>query len=153
MAESVFALGIATNIIQFIDFGSKVTSTSFQMRTSHSANTQKNQELELFTLSLHKISDNLTINLDSEPEQRRTPNQVQIQQLAAQCKDACHELSLALDQLRGRDQPGKRQSFFIALSLYGTRKRLRNCKEESSNSGNNSSCRCLFLSGRTVPLA
>ena len=46
MAEAILAFGVAANVIQFVDFRSKILSEGYQLHNSKENASQKNQELE-----------------------------------------------------------------------------------------------------------
>ncbi|KAL8784506.1 MAG: hypothetical protein Q9195_009016 [Heterodermia aff. obscurata] len=103
MAEHLLAFGIAANIIQFIDFSSKLFSTAYQIHESRNTITHKNQELETITNDLRKITGDLdgTLNKDHTGQHLSlSPNDLQLQQLATQCRSVCVELSEAVEKLK-----------------------------------------------------
>ena len=116
MAESILAFGIALNIVQFVDFSCRVLSTGYQMYKSSSTVFQENQDLEVVTIDLHKVTDNIDTALQqARLEKSPSPNDLQLQQLAEQCRAVCGELLTALEQLKTHGQLGKWNIFRAAL--------------------------------------
>ena len=122
MAEALAALGVAANIVQFIDFGGKILSESYRLHKSKRGNSGKNEELESVALDLQKLHDELQCP-DNERYQTPTPNDIQLQRLAEQCRDVCLELLAALEKMKSVDSPGKWRSFRVALeTVWGESK-------------------------------
>ena len=122
MAEAVAALGVAANVVQFIDFSGRILSESHRLHRSKKVNPGKNEELESIALDLQKIYDELQYP-QNEMSQAPTPNDIQLQRLAEQCRGVCLELLAGLEKLKIVDPPGKWRSFRVALkTVWGESK-------------------------------
>ena len=114
MAEALAALGLAANIVQFIDFGGRILSEGYRLHKSK-VSPSKNEELESIALDLKKLHNELQ-SPESEISQAPTPNDIQLQRLAEQCRDVCLELLAALEKMKSVDPSGKWRSFRVALT-------------------------------------
>jgi hypothetical protein len=54
MAEALAAIGLASNIIQFVEFASKLIATSAEIRSNATANIQENHEIDVVTRDLQQ---------------------------------------------------------------------------------------------------
>jgi hypothetical protein len=60
--DPLSAIGLASAIIQFVDFGSKILVTGYETYHSVHGTTNDNIELESLTRSLYKFQEQLTIS-------------------------------------------------------------------------------------------
>jgi hypothetical protein len=60
--DPLSAIGLASAIIQFVDFGSKILVTGYETYHSVHGTTNENIELESLTRSLYKFQEQLTIS-------------------------------------------------------------------------------------------
>lgn len=134
--ESLAALGLASNIVQFVDFGCRLFSQSKELYRS--SNGLKNEAVELknITRSLGRLSNDLMVghsfkiqpstydpdaeledNLPIEPtnasEKRR--DEVDLMLIAKDCKQIADELSDALNQLKVKGTGKKWRCFRVTL--------------------------------------
>ena len=114
MAEALAALGVAANIVQFIDFGCKILSEGSRLHKYKGVSPSKNAELESIALDLQKLHKELQYP-ENETYQAPTPNDIQLHRLAEQCRGVCLELLAALEKMKIADPPGKWRSFRVAL--------------------------------------
>jgi len=122
MAQGLLAFGAPANIIQFVDFSSKILSTGYRIHKSSRSSTQESQELEHVTIDLKKVTDDLDSAIQ---EDYASTNDSQLQQLAESCKTICVELLKALEQLHGDGKPQKWQSFRTALKTVWSEGRIQ----------------------------
>lgn len=111
--ESVAALSLASSIVQFLDFGGKLFSTTKELYTSTTGLLADNVELETIASSLSHLSEDLA-NTHSK-NIRPSPTDTDLANLAQDCKKIADELLAALDQLRLRGSGTKWQCFRVAL--------------------------------------
>ena len=115
--ESLAALGLASNAIQFVDFTSKLISTAHSLYISTTGTTAENAELEVVTKHIRALADNTypqtvavpgsntAINSQSSPAS--APDA--LQDLARQCREVADELLtlLASFGVQGRHRTWK----------------------------------------------
>ena len=125
MAEAFVALGVATNVVQFLDFSGRILSEGYRLHKSKRASPSKNEELESIALDLQKLSGELQCPED-ETRQSPTPNDIQLQRLAEQCRAVCLELLAALEKIKIADPPSKWKSFRVALNTVWGESKIKN---------------------------
>ena len=128
MAEALAAFSIAANVVQFIDFSGKILSEGYRLHKSTRVGPSKNEELEIIALDLHKLRDELQ-SQQEEKGQTLTPNDIQLQRLANQCRGICLELLGALETLKVVDKLGKWESFRAALKTVWAESKIKSLQD------------------------
>ena len=123
MAEALVALGVAANVVQFIDFGGRILSEGYRLQKCKGVSPSKNEELESIALDLQKLHDELQCP-ENKTYQAPTPNDIQLQRLAEQCRDVCLELLAALEKMKTVES-GKWRSFRVALKTVWGESRIK----------------------------
>ena len=135
MAESLTALGLASNIVQFLDFGYRLFCQSKELYESSQSLVNEAVELETIACSLRRLSTGLVVerpfelrpwsedvNIDLELNEplftSTSQHEADLVLIARDCKQIAGELLNALDQLRIKGSRSKWQCF------RGTRRRL-----------------------------
>lgn len=85
--EALAAIGLATNIITFIDFSFKLINGSHKLRNSASGLTPENSRLGTVVDDLKAITDRLVSDLPGQTENER-----ELCQLAKDCRALSGEL-------------------------------------------------------------
>ena len=116
MLDPLTAIGLASNIVQFVDFGAKILSTSRELHQSESGATVKNLEIEAMTLHLTGLVGQLSKHsLDSTSFQRRkeqSPAEKSLRGLAEICESIARELIKTLGSIK------KEKSGHAWISVY-----------------------------------
>jgi hypothetical protein len=116
MAEAVLAFGIAANIVQFVEFSSKVFSTGYRLGDSGYGGVKTNQSVETIATDLRQVTRALEDSLQQQDcKQLLTQNELDLLNLAGKCKDVTSELFIALGRLKIQGKPGKWNTFRAAL--------------------------------------
>ena len=107
--DPVTALGLASNIVQFVDFSWKLLSGTIDLYGSETGALADHDVLELISSDLIKLNDALldpsyTVHV-SDP----------IRDLAGQCKAVAQELFRILEKIKVVGSPNKWKSFVQAL--------------------------------------
>lgn len=116
--EAFAALGLASNIIQFVDFSCKLFSTSQEIYSSASGASSRVTDASAIAGTLHELSGRLlarpqgTIGAASPTG---TGDAV-LFQLATNCRNAAVEIISLLDTIRAHSPHSKWGSFKAALS-------------------------------------
>ena len=138
--EGIAALGVASNIVQFVEFGCRLFSESKELYRSSNGQANEAAELEKITRSLGRLSDNLIVEhslwkqppsndfniefeerleniLPIQPANARTEycDETDLVLIATDCKKVAVELSEALNQLRVTNSRKKWQCFRVTL--------------------------------------
>ena len=134
--EGLAALGCASNIVQFVEFGCRLFSQSKELYRSSSGLLDEAVELDNITQSLSRLSDNLIVK--HKPLSHRSDielgdgvehvppiqpanamgiddGEINLVLIAKDCKNVAHELSEALEQLRVESPSKKWQCFRVTL--------------------------------------
>ncbi len=138
--EGFAALGVASNIVQFVEFGCRLFSHSKELYRSSSGLANEAVELENITRSLVHLSDRLVVENagwnqpplhDSgiEPEDDsdvdlEDDGEADLTLIARNGKKIADELSDALNQLRVKDSGKKWQCFRMALKRVWKPKKI-----------------------------
>ena len=93
------ALGLAGNVVQFVDFGTKLFSEAAELYRSVDGTLQVNAQLEAITEDLSSISNELG-NASSYEGQPLSADVKNLMNLALSCKDLADELLLVLTKLK-----------------------------------------------------
>ena len=132
MADPITVFGLAANVVQFLDFGRKVFSTTRQIYY-HGVSEQGHIDLDLIAKDLNGIAKGLGTSAKQPRENEQlTGNEVSIQQLAAQCQSICSEISESIEKLRARPEGAKRQkwkSFSAAIVTVWKKDRVQDLQK------------------------
>ena len=122
--ESIAALNLAGNIVQFIDFGCRLFSKSRELYKSSDGVLAENVELEIIATSLSTLSKGLT---DGSPQAcLRTPDYYSLVLLAERCKGIADELLGVLEKLKVRNSQKRWQCLRVALKRIWKSEDIKN---------------------------
>ena len=111
--ESLAALGVAANIIQFVEFGCKLFSESRELYKASDRLVEESAELEIISKALKRLSDDLiAIPSSTTPQSQAEAN---LLPLAKRCQAIADELLVAVNKLQANGGKGKWQCFRSAL--------------------------------------
>ncbi|KAK0513341.1 hypothetical protein JMJ35_004327 [Cladonia borealis] len=111
--ESLAALGLAANIIQFVEFGCKLFSESRELYKASDRLVEESVELEIISKALKRLSDDLiAIPSSTMPQSQAEAN---LLPLAKRCQAIADELLVAVNKLQANGGKGKWQCFRSAL--------------------------------------
>ncbi|KAF2793356.1 hypothetical protein K505DRAFT_337878 [Melanomma pulvis-pyrius CBS 109.77] len=109
--EALAAVGLASNILQFIDFGCNLLAETRQIHSSTSGASDKNIELEQTAEKLIHLSASIsTIGLN-----RASALELRLRNMEAEIVKIANELLGAIDKIKLQTQHGKLRSFVHAL--------------------------------------
>lgn len=111
--ESLAALGIAANIIQFVEFGCKLFSKSRALYKASDKRVEESVELEIISKTLKRLSNELIAIPSSTMSQSQ--DEAHLLPLVKRCQAIADELLVALDELQVNGGQGKWQCFRSAL--------------------------------------
>lgn len=144
--EGIAALGLASNIVQFVDFGCRLFSQSKELYRSSNGLADEAVELENIAQSLSRLSTNLMLEhpFSSQPssddidiqfqptnELEKYSDETDLTLIATECKKVADELSEAVNQVRvknprGKDSGKKWQCFRVTLTRIWKPERIDN---------------------------
>jgi hypothetical protein len=96
--DPLSALGLAAAVFQFVDFGSKIIHTTYNIHQSANGATQDNLELAELTKTLHNFQTRLAT--PQKASKGNDTDQKALMKLAARCRDIAADLLKLLDDLK-----------------------------------------------------
>jgi seryl-tRNA synthetase len=120
--DPLSALGLAANIVQFVDFGSKLLSGAYELRNSPNGQLEEHAELETITKSLLTTSDNFKASVSKRGAACLSSNEKGLQTLCEECKNLAEQLLSALSKLKGNKT--KLKSIEQSLKIIWGRERI-----------------------------
>ena len=109
MLDPITAIGLAGNIVQFVDFSWSLLCESKKLYDSGTGVSAENEDLEIISSDLLRLSDALTAPSSTGAMPLET------MKLVSQCKEVAHELLAVLDDIREKGPRKRRKSFVAAL--------------------------------------
>ena len=98
MAETLAALSLAGNIVQFIDFGCRLFAKSQELHRSATGVAAEDDQLAIIARSLRRFSQDLEVTSPSDGGQ--SSQAFDLEGLVDECKRVANDLLGALDQLK-----------------------------------------------------
>ncbi|KAI1413392.1 hypothetical protein F5Y13DRAFT_198678 [Hypoxylon sp. FL1857] len=125
--EALAVVGLASNILQFIEYGYKVIVVAKELHESGQDATQSNETTAFLTREMRELSLRVMNDL---PESDLTDDEKALSQLAQQCSQLSNKLLVLLDSLKVKGQRRKRDvvtAVFRNIRKRGEREQLRAC--------------------------
>ena len=131
--ESLAALSLAGNIVQFVDFGCRLFSKSRELYKSSDGVLAENAELENIANSLTALSKGLRV--ESSQAERESTDYTNLKALAKDCGNIATELLEALRELKVKDPHKKLECFRTALKRIWRSEKIEKISERLDRSG------------------
>ncbi|KAL2060353.1 hypothetical protein VTL71DRAFT_9748 [Oculimacula yallundae] len=136
--EGLAAFGIVVNVIQLVDFTSKLVAGGHEIYKSADGQLVEHSEIQKITVRLSTASKKVADDLSSLKSKRSlTSSEQELVQLGHECVEIATELHDALEKLKVGGKVGKRQSFRQALltvwhkdKIEGLEKRLDRFRQQ-----------------------
>jgi hypothetical protein len=118
--DPLSAIGLAVNILAFIDFGFKVVSTAKKIHDSGTGVTREDEARQIAATQMQVIASKLVLC----PNSQLDAPQMALCQLAGECHTLCQRILALYDKIKPKDAQSKRQSVRAALKrkIYETEK-------------------------------
>lgn len=110
--EAVAAVGLAGNIVQFVEFGCKLLSTSNQIRTSRQGLADDYTTIQIITTDLRELCTALTTSIT---QSSLVTQDRHIAPLGAQCLQIAEQLLSAVARLKPKKGNSRWNCFRAAL--------------------------------------
>ena len=130
--ESLAALSLAGNIVQFVDFGCRLFSKSRELYGSSDGVLAENAELENVANSLTALSKGLRV--ESSQAQPESIDYTNLKALAKDCEKIATELLEALRELKVKNHHEKLQCFRTALKRIWRSEKIENISKRLDRS-------------------
>jgi NACHT NTPase-like protein len=122
--EAFAALSLASSIVQFVDFASKVVAQSSKIYKSKSGAAEEVLNLQVVNQNLEELVKGLQV--DFEPS---SPVDEGISELARLCTAEASKFSDVLSRLAGDPDKGKLQSLKQAFATIWKKERIDECRK------------------------
>jgi len=134
--EALATVGLAGNIVQFIDFSCKLFDQARTIHNSPSGASRYAQDLETITSSLRSLSENLrkipqsqSRNATSKPRQEGAALK-ELKELAKGCESVANELITVLQSVRTKNPASKWSSFRASLASMWKEQKINAIKDQ-----------------------
>lgn len=126
MLDPFSALGLASNIVQFVDFGGKLLSKSQELYSSVDGSTAKHKQLESLYENLQHLSQKLNASAQgTNGSVRRSQEEEALVEVAKSCTETVDELLSIIRKLKVTNGPHKKwHSFRQALKSVWRQERI-----------------------------
>jgi len=121
MLDPLTAIGLASAIVQFVDFSSRLVSETKELYHSTEGNSTKNEELQAVTEDLRELCKTLNSAQGRAPGIEPSTDELALLELSGSCNFVADELIAVLEKLRVKSAHEKWGSFKMALK--GARKK------------------------------
>lgn len=139
--EALAAVGLASSIVQFVDFATKIISKGYQYQRSVDGVLDENVELQAIADNLDQLSKGLVTSTEkTSPSARRNQNSKEneaLKAVAIECQKIANDLGTAVDRLKMTGKRTRWKSFRQALKsqwkkeeIEATLRRLRLARED-----------------------
>lgn len=118
--EPLLAVGLAGNVVQFLDFSCKLFSESRKVYRAGVGKTESTREISEVTANLRQLSENLLSNSHG----RSLAQDYDLQSIASSCVQCADELLTALDKIATCHSPTPWESFKVCLKTVWEQKRV-----------------------------
>lgn len=129
--EAIVAVGVAGNVLQFLDFASKLCSTSLEIyRTANgtpTSNAQTEALLKGFIESMDGVSSDLAqyrTALSVTSKQAFIPGQNELGTIISDCQNLANDLMTRFEKLKASGRPGRWKSFVAGVKCMWKKKEL-----------------------------
>jgi hypothetical protein len=131
--DPLTAISLASSIVQFIDYSTKLIHGAKEIYGSVTGATEENHRLENVTAEMQTLS----LKLLPQQDAQQTEDEQALSRLAAECKILSDQILALLKSIKPKDFNSKRQSVWAALkSKWNEREkqeleeRLKNCRSQ-----------------------
>jgi len=131
--DPMTALGLASNIVQFVDFSTKLVNAAIDIHHSVSGATKDNQSLEDIVREMEMLS----VRLDPPTTCPQTDDERALCRLSADCRTLSRQILALLEKIKPKDPNSKRQSAWAAVKAKWNEKekkelqqRLEGCRSQ-----------------------
>jgi N-terminal domain on NACHT_NTPase and P-loop NTPases len=127
--DPLTCLSLASAIVQFVDFGTKLISESREIYQSTRGLTKENNELENITADLSQLTSNLyPYTLAKKVDKTPSPEELALHDIAKTCKEVADELLAVLEDLKVKGEHEKWESFKQAFRTVVRREKIEGLK-------------------------
>ena len=122
-------IGLASNIVQFVDFTSKLISATHSIYISASGASSENLELEALTQDLQRLTSQIKPPDSSVCGNSVTVEEVDLLNVSKQCLDVSAELLSVLESIKVKGNHRRWKSFYQAYQSVRKKGEIENLQE------------------------
>ncbi|KAE9362558.1 hypothetical protein N431DRAFT_145544 [Stipitochalara longipes BDJ] len=132
--DPVTALGVASAVVQLVDFTQALIRGTYEIYRSPSGKSDANVDLETITTSLKRLTDDLQLSLGEATISRKlSPGDVEIQNICKDCNVVATKLVSALDKLKAQKTQRLWDSFGVALRTVWSEEEVETLQAQLHN--------------------
>jgi len=127
------AIGLASSIVQFVDYSTRLLSDAREIYTSVSGSTDQNKSLETITTEMKALSAKLSLPANST----QSEDEKALRRIATECESVSKEILSLLTKIKSPNPKSKLRSVWSALQskMHQAQKldlqnRLENCRDQ-----------------------
>jgi molecular chaperone GrpE (heat shock protein) len=124
MLDPLTAISLAGNVVQFVDFSSKIISNTRELARSSHGTTQEAYNAEVVIRDLLKLSEQLKDGIQASSVTPQTEDEKALEELCNGCIRLSERMIKRLEKLKIEEGAGKRQAFLRALKGVWSQKDL-----------------------------
>jgi hypothetical protein len=128
--EALVALSLAANIVQFVDFSSKLLSTATAIHRSTTGAGQDVQDVDTITEALRQWCDKISSSSGASSQQNALQAHPSLTELARKCQATATELLSVTESLRAKRPGSKWKSLKAALATAWNEERIKGMSEK-----------------------
>ena len=128
MLDPLTAVGLASAIVQLVDFSSELVSETKELYHSTEGNSAQNEELQSVTEDLKELCKTLSSAQRRAPSVEPSTDELALLELSGSCKVVADELIAVLEKLRVKSAHEKWGSFKTALRGAMKKERIENIR-------------------------
>jgi len=133
--DPMSALSVAAAVIQFVDFGSRLVSTTYKIYRSPSGQTSKNVALAVIGKDLAHLTSRVEVHAKALRISGENTSSETFLRLCNECKEISLELHGALDRLQAsgtRKIEYAKSSFLVALKTIWSESKVKILEHQMS---------------------
>jgi hypothetical protein len=128
--DAITALGVAGNVVQFIDFGQKLLSTSFEIYKATNGASTRNKESETLLKDFIESIDTVSADLVQYGTRlgltlQQTTSSNGLQEIVDDCRSLAADLLARFEKLKLERKPGRWKSVLRAVKCMWAESELQ----------------------------
>jgi len=127
--EALAVVGLAGNIVQFVDFSCKLFSRATTIYQSTTGASQNVQDVDTITGALRQWCDKISPPSGTSSQQNVLQAHSSLLELAQKCKGAATDLLSATEALKAKGPSSKWKSFKVALAAAWSEEKINRMSE------------------------
>lgn len=132
LLDPLSALSLAGNVLQFVDFASKIVSEGHQIHKSTTGSLLVNDELENIATDLLAVLERVKGATSRKEARALSTDEQALDTIATQCAVVGQELVIRLEELKMQKAKYKWQSIYQALKTTGKRSEIERISKRLS---------------------